>query len=157
MASLKKTIKKTLGKTLNELSTQFAKEIALALVHVSVEELRDALAGLRGEHRVLKNPSRSSKRSKRAPTKTSHKVEMAAANVVAHLKENGPLRSEELRRALGMSREDMTKALALALEWKMVSKSGQKRATVYKAVKARGPKVQLTLGDRMRVAAALGK
>lgn len=56
-----------------------------------------------------------------------------------------------------MGPEDTFKALALALEWKVVTKTGQKRATTYKAVKARGPKVQLTLGERMRAAAVLGK
>jgi len=50
----------------------------------------------------------------------------------------------------------MSKALALALEWKVLTKTGN-RATTYKAVKQRGPKPQLTLGDQMRVAAVLGK
>ena len=92
-----------------------------------------------------------------ASNKSSHEVEMDAAKIVADLKERGPLRSEEIRRALGMSRDDVVRALVLALEWKVVKKTGAKRATVYKAVRQRGPKPQLTVGDRMRVAAALGK
>jgi hypothetical protein len=56
MASLKKTLKKSLKKAFNEISTRFASEIVSALAHVGVEELRDALAGLRGERQASKNP-----------------------------------------------------------------------------------------------------
>jgi len=154
MASLKKTIKKTLGKTLDEIGTQFVKEIVSVLAHVSVAELRDALAGLRGEGRASKTPKRSSKR--RSSAKSGHALEKLAADVVVHLREHGPLRAEGIRRALGISPEDTSRALALALEWKMLTKTGAKRATVYKATKQRGPKPRLTVGDRVKVA-ALGK
>ena len=49
------------------------------------------------------------------------------------------MRSEELRVALAMLRKDLVKALALALDWKMMTKTGARRATVYRAVKQRGP------------------
>jgi|CZKU01.1.fsa_nt_gi hypothetical protein len=143
MASLKKTLKKSLKKAFNEISTRFASEIVSALAHVGVEELRDALAGLRGERQASKNPRGSSKRSKPTAT-TSHSIEMGAATLVRHLKDHGPSRSEDLRRALGFSREDMGRVFALAMERKLVTKTGEKRATVYEAVKRRGSKPQLT-------------
>ena len=138
----------SLQKTLADLHARHAREILEALAKASVRELQDAVASLR-------SPQRASKRDAGSKTsaRTGHALEKLAADVVGHLKEHGALRSEDLRKALGVPRPDLTKALTLALRWKVIAKTGEKRATVYKARKTPGPKPQLALADRNRVAA----
>ena len=144
----------SLKQTLADLNARHTREILDALAGASMQDLQDVVAGVRGERRRSMRP-RSSSRSGRSTTATGHALELLAVDLVAHLKKHGPTRSEDLRAALGMSRQNMGKALALATEWKMVSKAGEKRATTYKALKPRWPKAELTVGDRMRVAALM--
>ncbi|HEY3815927.1 MAG TPA: hypothetical protein VGL81_02095 [Polyangiaceae bacterium] len=141
----------SLKKTLDEIATRFTSEILAALSRANVEELQEALPN--GRRQGSKTP-RTSGSSRSAVT--GHALEQLTATLVRHLKDNGPTRSEDLRKALGVSREDIGKALALATEWKVITKTGEKRATTYKAVKQRGPKPKLTVGDRLRVAAVTG-
>jgi hypothetical protein len=136
----------SLKKTLDDITTRFANEILAALGHASMEELQRALPNGRHARRRPSTPET------RATSVSGHALEKLAVRVVGHLRENGPTRSEDLRTALGIPRGDMVKALALATSWKMVSKTGEKRATTYKALKARGPKAQLTLAERLRAA-----
>jgi hypothetical protein len=149
----------SLKKILADLHARHSQEILDVLAGASLKDLQAVV----GRHRSggsqpsktprAPTPSRSSK-----PTATTgHALEMIAATLVRHLKDHGPTRSEDLRKALGYAREDMSRALALAVTWKMISKKGEKRATVYKALKQRGPKPVLNLGQRMRVAALTGR
>jgi hypothetical protein len=146
----------SLQKILADLHARHTREILDVLAGASIQDLQDVVAGVRSGRRGSKG-TRASSRSRRASATTSHDVELLAANLVAHLQKSGPLRSEELRRALGISRQDMVKALALATAWKVMGRKGEKRSTTYFARKPRGPKPQITLGDRMRVAAVTGR
>jgi hypothetical protein len=143
----------TLKKALDDIAARFANEVLAALTRASVEELQGALPNGKGTRsRTRIGPGRSQRTST-----TGHALEIMAANLVRHLKDHGPTRSEELRRALGISRQDMVKVVALATEWKVMGKKGEKRSTTYYATKTPGPKPQITLGDRMRVAAVTGR
>jgi hypothetical protein len=143
----------SLKQTLAELQARHTREILDVLAGASIQDFQDVVAGPRAE-RGSKAP-RASSRSSKATATPSHAIELVAANLVGHLKKSGPLRSEELRRALGVSRQDMVKVIALATEWKVLGKRGEKRSTTYFAKKTPGPKPQITLGDRMRVAAVM--
>ena len=92
------------------------------LAGASIDDVQDVIAGLRGARQGSKN-ARDSARSSR-PRTGSRAVEMNAASVVAHLKEHGPLCSKHLRAALGISRADGVKVLALASDWNAMTKSG---------------------------------
>jgi len=142
----------SLKKTLDDIAARFSSEILAALSRASVEELQSALPN-GGHARHRPSTPRTPTTSRRRPSVSGHALEQLAVRVVGHLKGHGPTRSEDLRKALDVPRGDLVKALALATTWKMVSKTGEKRATIYKALKQRGPKPQLTLGDRVRVAA----
>jgi hypothetical protein len=144
----------SLKQTLADLHARHTREILDVLAGASIQDFQDVVAGPRGEPSGSKAP-RASSRSSKAPATTSHAIELLAANLVAHLKKHGPLRSEELRRAMGISRQDMVKALTLATAWKVMGRKGEKRSTTYYAKKTPGPKPQITLGDRMRVAAVM--
>jgi hypothetical protein len=144
----------SLKQTLAELHARHTREILDVLASASIQDFQDVVAGTRAERRGSQSP-RALPKSGRSSAATSHDVEQLAASLVGHLKEHGPLRSEELRRALRLSRQDMVKALALATEWKVMGKKGEKRSTTYYAKKTPGPKPQITLGDRMRVAAVM--
>ena len=144
----------SLKQTLVELQARHTREILDVLAGASIQDFQDVVAGVRGERQGSRSP-RATSRSGPSSTTTSHAVELLAANLVAHLKKSGPLRSEELRRALGISRQDMVKALTLATEWKVLGKTGEKRSTTYFAKKTPGPMPQLTVGDRMKVAAVM--
>lgn len=140
----------TLKTTLDNIMARFSSEILAALSYASVEELQGALPNGKG---TRSRTPRTRRTSSRRASISGHALEQLAVRVVGHLREHGPTRSEDLRKALDAPRKDMVRALALAASWKMVSKKGEKRATTYKALKQRGPKAQLTLGQRMRVAA----
>lgn len=141
----------SLKQTLAAMYARHTQEILDVLAAASLQDFQEVVSGLRGERRGPKGP-KAPARSVKPNATASHAVEKNAASVVAQLKHFGPLRAEELRLVLALSRKDLVKALALALAWKTVTKTGEKRATVYKAVKQRGPKPQLTLRDRMRAA-----
>ena len=145
----------SLKEIIAEINARHTQEIIEALAGASFQDLQDVVGGLRGKPGGPKTPREP--RANKPPAKTSHAVEMDAATIVAHLKESGPLRSEELRRVLNLSRQETANALALALDWNLMGKKGEKRATTYFAKKQRGSKPQLTVGDRMRVAAVFGK
>ncbi len=142
---------------LADLQARHTREILDALAGASIQDLQDVAASLRaGRQGTRVKTSGKESRSAKPTTASGHALEKLAASVVGHLKEHGPLRAEDIREALGISREDTVKALTLAMEWKVLTKTGEKRATTYNAVKQRGPKPQITLGERMRVAAITG-
>ena len=145
----------SLKETLAELQARHTREILDVLAGASIQDFQDVVARPRAEPWASKAP-RVSSRSTNATATTSHDVEQLAANLVGHLKKSGPLRSEELRRALRISRQDMVKVIALATEWKMLGKRGEKRSTTYYVKGTPGPKPQLTLGQRMKAAAVVG-
>ena len=67
-------------------------------------------------------------------------VDQVLTQIVTALTEagGGGLRSEELRKRLGLARADLTRALGKALAAGQVRKTGEKRATTYFAGSSRG-------------------
>lgn len=77
-------------------------------------------------------PARKARKPRAA--KAAAEPSALLTDIVAHLRAHeGGQRAEEIRAAIGFEKADVTKALKEGLKAKLLTKSGEKRATVYRA------------------------
>jgi hypothetical protein len=136
----------TLRAQLDSLASSFAESIVDAIRGASLQELlgaqgsaakapRGRRAGGGGQPDpilVPVTPKAKTGRGGRLARRSSEDIAAALGDVVALLKKSKDgLRAEEIRAALKMESKEMPRVLREGLSTKMLSKRGQKRATVY--------------------------
>lgn len=111
---------------LTQLASAFAKEIVRAAQESSLDELLGAKIGA---------PAAPTKRS--APAKPATRPtagSLDGGRLLATLRASqGGIRSEDLRKKLGVTREALVAELQKALAAGQITKTGERRATTYRA------------------------
>jgi hypothetical protein len=136
----------SLRSTLSALAAKFANDVLAAIRGASIEDLlvENARAPRRGPRRapaaaaatkVTATASRASATKARfvggrLARRSPADIEKTLAHVVAALKA-GPMRSEQIQKALKLDKREMPRVLALGLKKKLIRRKGQKRATQY--------------------------
>jgi hypothetical protein len=78
------------------------------------------------------NPGKKKTKDGRLVRRSAEDIEKAVAQVVALVKQSKTgLRSEEIKKKLGLDRREVPRILRTAVESKRLKSRGQKRATVY--------------------------
>jgi hypothetical protein len=127
----------SLRESIQALSEQFAVNILTAMKGASLQDI----AGLSG-HRApeRRNAPRTAKPATKAKAlskkpgkrRSPEDVQALAEKIVAEVKKAGEgIRIEQVGKALGLKAADMRIGIDHALEAKMLTKRGQKRATKY--------------------------
>jgi hypothetical protein len=125
----------TLQSTLQNLAQAFADQVFEVIRAASLDELTAGSNGaLRRSYPVSTRARTSSPKlvGRRLARRSSGDIEQTLGLVVAAL-EPGPLRAEEITRALGLDKKELPRVIKLGLTSKAIKKKGQKRATVYSA------------------------
>jgi hypothetical protein len=135
----------SLKNTISSLAESFASEILAALRTASLDDLT-ALAGGGAAAGARRRPGRPPKAAAAAPAAAGTKVprvkkggrrsagdiEKVASAIVGAVKgAKSGLRSEQIQKALGLSKKDTQRPIAWALEKKLLRKTGEKRGTTY--------------------------
>src|SRR5438552_4006574 len=126
-----------LKKTIETLANEFADDLLRALGSASFAELSAELHGSRGvraEMRAVPAGRGGGGRGGRGTARGgAADVGASIDRIAGALKSAGAggLRSEELRKRVGLARADMMKSIAVALSAKKIRKTGEKRATTY--------------------------
>ncbi|MGZ3448890.1 MAG: hypothetical protein ACXVEF_04795 [Polyangiales bacterium] len=137
----------SLKNTISRLAESFASEILAALRTASLDDLT-ALAGGGGGGGAAagarRRPGRPAKaaaapaaatkvpRVKKGGRRSAGDIEKVAAAIVGAVKgAKAGLRSEQIQKALGLSKKDTQRPIAWALEKKLLRKTGEKRGTTY--------------------------
>jgi hypothetical protein len=140
--------------TLEALAAEFASSIIVAIKSASLEEIMAYVggvptargarngssvnvagtvaaattAGQRGEHGKTRNVLARRRLARRSP----EALAKATAQIVALLSKHPKgLRAEEIRKKLGISKQEIPRPLQDALAAKVIIKKGEKRATTY--------------------------
>jgi hypothetical protein len=118
-----------LKKTIEALANEFADELLRALGNASFSELSAELHGAGGVRAAPGRAGGGGRRARRSESDLDETID----RIVSTLKSAGAggLRSEELRRQVGLARAEMMRPIALALSTKKIRKTGEKRATTY--------------------------
>ena len=120
--------------TIEKLATEFADELLHALGTASFTELSAELGRSAGRP-AAKSAARApaAKRGRRGGG--GGDASASIDRVVSTLRSAGAtgMRSEELRKRMGLERVEMMRTIAAALAAKRIRKTGQKRATTYYA------------------------
>jgi hypothetical protein len=125
---------------IQKLAAEFAENVVVKLRQVLNNEFLGGGGILSKPH--LNGVSPESPRVVRARKsgrlqRSSKDIQDLSAKIVELLKQNKEgMRAEEIREALSIERREWQKPISIALESGMVSKSGEKRATVYVAIGA---------------------
>jgi hypothetical protein len=138
----------SLKNTISRLAETFASEILAALRTASLDDLT-ALAGGGGGGGAAaagrRRPGRPAKaaaapaaagskvpRVKKGGRRSAGDIEKVATAIVGAVKgAKAGLRSEQIQKALGLSKKDTQRPIAWALEKKLLRKTGEKRGTTY--------------------------
>lgn len=139
----------TLRSALDALAHAFADGVLLAIRSASLEELHagSGFAGRRavgrpraqvargnGQPDPLEAPPGRRARGGRLARRSPEDIAQALAQVVALVKKSDAgMRSEEIRKALGIDARAMPRVLKMGLHTKKLKSKGQKRATKYLA------------------------
>lgn len=118
---------------LESLAMQFAQSVLQAVRESSLDDLVAESGGARrAPRRPAAAPARSEgKRVRRSPQQLQETLDQ----IVALLKKNKDgLRSEQIQKALKLTRKEIPRPIALGLANKLLRKKGEKRSTVYFAV-----------------------
>jgi hypothetical protein len=96
--------------SLADLQARHPMEILALFARVSIEDLKGVVQDGRAARRASRTP-RAPSTSSTPRALTGHALEMLVATLVRHLKDHDPTRSEDLREALGVSRENVSRRL----------------------------------------------
>ena len=131
---------------LDALAAQFAADIMAAVHGSSLQDLMAAQGGGGvgakgrlgrprgggGQPDPLAVPMAKTGKGGRLARRSSEDIAAALGDVVALVRKHaGGLRAEQIRTSLGLQSKEMPRVLKEGLATKMLSKKGQKRATVY--------------------------
>jgi|HubBroStandDraft_1064217.scaffolds.fasta_scaffold480988_1 hypothetical protein len=136
----------SLRDSIQQLAAQFADGVLGAIRGSSLEEVlaETVGGGRRGPGRPRKNPvasppaavvrtahrRRGGRLGRRSVKQLGNVVDRIAQLLASHPK---GLRAEQIRARLGLSAKEMPRPIAMALESKRITKTGEKRATTYYA------------------------
>ncbi|HEY1693646.1 MAG TPA: hypothetical protein VGG39_15870 [Polyangiaceae bacterium] len=125
----------TLQSTLQNLAQAFADQVVEAIRAASLQELTAVSNGAPRRARPVSTRVRTSSPKLgggRLARRSSDDIEQTLGLVVAALG-SGPMRAEEITRALGLDKKELPRVIKLGLTSKAIKKKGQKRATLYSA------------------------
>jgi hypothetical protein len=150
----------TLQTTIQSLSSEFARNILTAMRSASFEDILEETTKTNGHaspaivkpalvavaaKKTASAPAPAKKSASAAASsdkrirRTAEDIEETIDQIVTLLQKNPEgLRSEAIREELGIERKFLPKPLAEALAAKRITKSGEKRATVYKVRPSKG-------------------
>jgi hypothetical protein len=127
----------SLRSQLDALAHSFADGVLQAIRSASIEELHAEGGGprrARGGGTTAGNPGPRKTKSGRLARRSGDQIAAAVEGVVALLKKNKTgLRSEQIKKTLGLDTREVPRILKTGLASKKLAKKGQKRATVYTA------------------------
>jgi hypothetical protein len=116
----------------------FAAELVASLRNMPLDELLETMGEGAAKASTSSRPSPKraapaatsapAARGRRAPEDLERITDLIVKLLRGHPK---GMRTEEIRAALGLRREDVVRPIATALEAKKITKKGQKRATTY--------------------------
>jgi len=125
----------TLRSQISELATSLVESILAAARSVPLEEFRveprrarheaDLNIGVVADRRTVVDSSADGARSKQATAKTLELVVLLLRG------QRGGMRAEYLRKKLGVSKPEITRALKQGLDAKRIVRKGERRATTY--------------------------
>ncbi len=127
--------------TIRDLATTFASSLVAVILSASVEEIVE----LSGDAPVGRGPAGRGPRSRRAravtpakggrlPRRSAEDIEKALELVVALVRSTRDgLRSEQIRKHLGLKKEELPRVLKAGLSTRQLRSRGEKRSTVYSA------------------------
>ena len=127
-----------LNSTIESLASQFAQQIIKAIRSSSLEEILGSSsrpsATTRAPKATKASAANAPRRRGRLARRSTGQIAEQLTSVVALLnKSKGGLRSEQIRGTLKLDRREIPRVLAEGLKSKAIRKTGQKRATVYRA------------------------
>jgi hypothetical protein len=133
-----------LRRAISDLAEQFAASVLKALHGASLQDLVGLSGGgdapRRGPGRPRKTETAAAapsgatrlRRVKKGGRRSAKDLQGTIDAIVATLgKSKEGMRSEQIQKALGLTKKDVTRPLQLALSKKSIKKKGQKRATTY--------------------------
>jgi hypothetical protein len=132
----------SLRSALDTLAQAFTNGVLAAVRGASIEDLLAESGGAagRGAGRAQRggttsgNPKANTTRSGRLARRSAEEIAKAVDQVVALVKKSKTgLRSEEIKKALGLDRREVPRILKTGRETKKLKAKGQKRATLYSA------------------------
>jgi hypothetical protein len=130
----------TLHQTINALASEFAHSLVRALRGASLDEILAETAkghhaaSAAKPHRAAASPAAPKGRGGRRHRRSTKELDGVIARIVALVKAHKKgLRSEDIRKKLGLQRRDIQRPLGVALQKKLVTKKGKRRATTYYA------------------------
>jgi hypothetical protein len=123
----------TLQATLQSIAADFSKQIIQALRGASLDDLAAVSAGGRQTASKKSNGvSPIAKKSGRLGRRSMDDIQRALDRIVVLLTSHPEgLRAEQIREQLGLDRRELPRPIEMGLSRGALSKSGQKRATVY--------------------------
>lgn len=134
----------SLQSKIETIASDFAAGLMEIILSSPLEEIVGARAGVKAEAKEAKEP-KGSKPAKKG--RLARRSEEDIADVVQRIvtllakKPNG-MRAEELREKLGIEAKELPRPLADAMAAKLITKSGNKRATTYFAKEAKPAKAK---------------
>jgi hypothetical protein len=145
----------SLRQRLNELASAFASQLLAAIRGAPLEELVADSTSQRPGRPIGRSPAASSPRKAgRLPRRSESEIADVIERVVSLLRQNPKgLRAEQIRKKLSLQAKELPRPLKDALDSGRLSKSGQKRATVYVAKGGAGARV----GRRVSTGAAAAR
>jgi DNA invertase Pin-like site-specific DNA recombinase len=130
----------SLRSALDALAHSFAAGVLAAIRGASIDDLLAESGGAarRSAGRPARgatnsgSPKAKTTKGRRLARRSAEQVARAVEQVVALVKKNkAGLRSEEIKKALGLDRREVPRILKTAVQAKKLTAKGQKRATVY--------------------------
>jgi hypothetical protein len=132
----------SLHRTIQNLAARFADDIVNAIRSASLQELLAETRGRKGKadtaveagagagsHGMSRQAPVAGKRLAR---RTQAQIDQYVDAIVALLKKHPEgLRAEQIQRALGLDKRETPRPIAAALQKRLISKKGEKRATTY--------------------------
>ncbi len=115
------------------LAERFARDVLAELKGANLDDLVDALAkgnGRRFDSQIRHVPRRGS--NGRLKRRSPEELQQLLDRVVAELGDRS-LRAEQIQAMLGLERKELPSVLKLGLKNKVLTKKGEKRATLYSA------------------------
>jgi hypothetical protein len=119
------------------LHARHAREVLDLLATAPAHEVADALRAARIAPRRTPAQRRPQSQPAAPSDLPDHADAATAAVVVAHLRSKGPGRAKDVRKALGLSRGEVSRALEIAVGSKAATRSGEGRLATYRATVAK--------------------
>lgn len=130
MNALKELIESSIQESMTAISGDIAEVVMEAIRELSLDDLMGSVVGGRSKATAKSSSKKSSggKRVRRSAEALQEMAEQIASYVRKH---KDGVSAENIREELDIERKDIPRPIAEALSQKLISKRGQKRATLY--------------------------